>query len=363
MVIGSVSATPACWAAKAMAWSRTAFSCAPAARPSTDSANALRTVFDRRAAAGRQAPVVGQHPARGQRAVGDRATRASGHAHARQRCHREGEGLLRRRGTGARAAGTGEEPVPGALADGAAHARAHDVLQAADEAVALGGADGHELADDRAVAPHDPLGLAQRARLDAEGAGVDAIHGGLAGAAQGALEGARVGRVARDQRAADDEQPGVARRAQHARRAACAGGRVPAGESGPRRRRGRCQRQARHVAGAEHRRRRRDRGCAGGSRADQGDDRRDGRQQCSSDVDARHLHRCNVGNGALLSRASLNYGLGPLRRTSNARARRMAAWLVTGPIGHLYGGAADLTALLARYAVARARGRDPSSAD
>ena len=194
-------------------------------------------LVDRRAAAGRQAPVVGQHPARGQRAVGDRAARASGHAHAGQRRHREGEGLLRRRGTGARAAGTGEQPVPGALADGAAHARAHDVLQAADEAVALSGADGHELADDRAVAPHDPLGLAQRARLDAEGAGVDAIHGGLAGAAQGALEGARVGRVARDQRAADDEQPGVARRAQHARRAACAGGRVPAGESGPRRRR------------------------------------------------------------------------------------------------------------------------------
>jgi hypothetical protein len=50
------------------------------------------------------------------------------------------------------------------------------------------------------------------------------------------------------------------------------------------------------------------------------------------------------------------------RRTSNARARRLAAWLVTGPVGHLYGGVADLTALLARYALARARGRDPSSA-
>ena len=45
MVTGSVSGTPACWPAKAMAWSRTAFSCAPAARPSMDSANALRTVL------------------------------------------------------------------------------------------------------------------------------------------------------------------------------------------------------------------------------------------------------------------------------------------------------------------------------
>jgi hypothetical protein len=41
--------------------------------------------------------------------------------------------------------------------------------------------------------------------------------------------------------------------------------------------------------------------------------------------------------------------------------RRLAAWIVTGPVGHLYGGVADLTALLARYALARARGRDPES--
>jgi hypothetical protein len=41
--------------------------------------------------------------------------------------------------------------------------------------------------------------------------------------------------------------------------------------------------------------------------------------------------------------------------------RRLAAWIVTGPVGHLYGGVADLTALLARYALARARGRDPWS--
>jgi hypothetical protein len=43
--------------------------------------------------------------------------------------------------------------------------------------------------------------------------------------------------------------------------------------------------------------------------------------------------------------------------------RRLAAWIVTGPVGHLYGGVADLTALLARAAWARARGRDPWSAD
>jgi hypothetical protein len=40
--------------------------------------------------------------------------------------------------------------------------------------------------------------------------------------------------------------------------------------------------------------------------------------------------------------------------------RRAAAWIVTGPLGHLYGGLVDWTALLARYAYARARGRDPS---
>ena len=216
-------------------------------------------LVDRRAPAGRQAPVVGQDPARGQRAVGDRAAGASGKAHAGQRRDRQSERLLGRRGAGARAARAGEQAVPRALADGAPHARAHDVLEAADQAIALRGADGHELADDRAVAPHDPLGLAQRARLDAQGAGVGGVGGGLADAAQGALEGARMGRVARDQRAADDEELRVARRAQHAGRGARARGRVPADEPRPGRRRRRCQGQARHVAGAEHRRRRRDR--------------------------------------------------------------------------------------------------------
>ncbi|MCD6726906.1 MAG: hypothetical protein LT070_06665 [Solirubrobacteraceae bacterium] len=41
-----------------------------------------------------------------------------------------------------------------------------------------------------------------------------------------------------------------------------------------------------------------------------------------------------------------------------ARARA-AAWIVTGPLGHLYGGLADLAVLLWRVALARARGRDP----
>jgi len=52
---------------------------------------------------------------------------------------------------------------------------------------------------------------------------------------------------------------------------------------------------------------------------------------------------------------------GARRGSSNVRARRFAAWIVTGPVGHLYGGVADLTALLARAAWARARGRDPES--
>jgi hypothetical protein len=37
--------------------------------------------------------------------------------------------------------------------------------------------------------------------------------------------------------------------------------------------------------------------------------------------------------------------------------RHLEAWLWTGPAGHLLGGALDITAALARYALARARGR------
>ncbi|MDP9345211.1 MAG: hypothetical protein M3P44_05750 [Actinomycetota bacterium] len=40
--------------------------------------------------------------------------------------------------------------------------------------------------------------------------------------------------------------------------------------------------------------------------------------------------------------------------------RRAAAWLVTGPVGHLYGGVADVSTLLARHLLARARERHGS---
>jgi hypothetical protein len=38
-------------------------------------------------------------------------------------------------------------------------------------------------------------------------------------------------------------------------------------------------------------------------------------------------------------------------------AERAQAWLVTGPLGHLWSALADVAVLLARYAVARVRGR------
>jgi hypothetical protein len=44
----------------------------------------------------------------------------------------------------------------------------------------------------------------------------------------------------------------------------------------------------------------------------------------------------------------------PLRLSARTRA---AAWIVTGPVGHLYGGVADWAELLARYALASARER------
>jgi hypothetical protein len=40
-----------------------------------------------------------------------------------------------------------------------------------------------------------------------------------------------------------------------------------------------------------------------------------------------------------------------------APQERLAAWLLTGPLGHLVAGAADWCTLLARLAWARARGR------
>jgi hypothetical protein len=38
---------------------------------------------------------------------------------------------------------------------------------------------------------------------------------------------------------------------------------------------------------------------------------------------------------------------------------RVAAWLVTGPLGHLWSVAADVVLLWVRYGLARARGRRP----
>ncbi len=40
---------------------------------------------------------------------------------------------------------------------------------------------------------------------------------------------------------------------------------------------------------------------------------------------------------------------------------RVAAWIVTGPVGHAYGGGVDWALLVARWAWARARGRDPQT--
>jgi hypothetical protein len=47
-----------------------------------------------------------------------------------------------------------------------------------------------------------------------------------------------------------------------------------------------------------------------------------------------------------------------MRRTP---ARRLAAWLVTGPVGHLYGGVADVAAWVLRRQWARIRGRSSVS--
>jgi hypothetical protein len=44
----------------------------------------------------------------------------------------------------------------------------------------------------------------------------------------------------------------------------------------------------------------------------------------------------------------------PLQR---GRRERLAAWLVTGPLGHLYSGMADLAVFAARLIARRLRGR------
>jgi len=46
----------------------------------------------------------------------------------------------------------------------------------------------------------------------------------------------------------------------------------------------------------------------------------------------------------------------PAPRSAPLR-RRAEAWLWTGPAGHLVGGSLDLLVALARYRIARARGR------
>lgn len=43
------------------------------------------------------------------------------------------------------------------------------------------------------------------------------------------------------------------------------------------------------------------------------------------------------------------------------RRRRAAGWVVTGPLGHLYGGVADWLVLAGRLLAARARGRGQRS--
>ena len=47
--------------------------------------------------------------------------------------------------------------------------------------------------------------------------------------------------------------------------------------------------------------------------------------------------------------------MSPIRLPLRVRA---AAWLVTGPLGHLWAGAADGVSLAVRYWWARARGRE-----
>jgi hypothetical protein len=46
-----------------------------------------------------------------------------------------------------------------------------------------------------------------------------------------------------------------------------------------------------------------------------------------------------------------------LTRSARERCRRLQARLWTGPAGHLLGGALDVLEALARYALARARGK------
>jgi hypothetical protein len=44
-------------------------------------------------------------------------------------------------------------------------------------------------------------------------------------------------------------------------------------------------------------------------------------------------------------------------RARRAPAERFAAWVVTGPPGHLWSAVADITVIWARYGLAKLRGR------
>ena len=47
----------------------------------------------------------------------------------------------------------------------------------------------------------------------------------------------------------------------------------------------------------------------------------------------------------------------PLRRIARSPVERLAAWLYTGPLGHLYGMAADVVQVGVRHLLGRARAR------
>jgi hypothetical protein len=49
--------------------------------------------------------------------------------------------------------------------------------------------------------------------------------------------------------------------------------------------------------------------------------------------------------------------MAPPRSTSPSPAKRLETWLWTGPVGHFAGGSLDFVQALARYLLARARGR------
>jgi hypothetical protein len=46
-----------------------------------------------------------------------------------------------------------------------------------------------------------------------------------------------------------------------------------------------------------------------------------------------------------------------MARLRRSARRRMAAWVVTGPLGHLYGGVADWLSVVGAHLLARARTR------